>query len=346
MKILYGIQGTGHGHISRARELLPELSRYAKVDILVSGYASQLNINQPVKYRKYGISLNYDARGGVSVLDTLRNLRPKQFISDVQSISIGDYDLVVSDYEPVTAWAARQSKIPSIGLSHQAAFLSSKTPRPDQKSFMAESILQHFSPCDVPMGFHFKRYDKFIEPPIIRSGIRELQTRPGSHITVYLPAFDTQVLQKLFAPFSNVDWHIFSPNCKRPRWEGNCRIHPIAHQPFLQSLAGCRGVMCSAGFETCAEAMYLGKKLLAVPIRNQYEQACNAAALEKSGVTVLQNLEQQLDEIENWLVKDKRPVIEEIAEPEDIVQRLLEIGAKECQVTNYSADKTSLFRTA
>jgi hypothetical protein len=62
------------------------------------------------------------------------------------------------------------------------------------------------------------------------------------------------------------------------------------------------GVVTSAGFETCAEAMYLGKKLLVIPIRNQYEQACNAAALEQLGVHVIWNIGPDFSSrINQWL---------------------------------------------
>ena len=40
MRILYGIQGTGNGHISRALEVLPYLKKKASVDILISGRQS------------------------------------------------------------------------------------------------------------------------------------------------------------------------------------------------------------------------------------------------------------------------------------------------------------------
>jgi hypothetical protein len=50
MNILYGIQGTGHGHISRARELLPEFCKHAAVDVLISGYACQLELENDIAY--------------------------------------------------------------------------------------------------------------------------------------------------------------------------------------------------------------------------------------------------------------------------------------------------------
>ncbi|SHF73685.1 conserved hypothetical protein [Fodinibius roseus] len=323
MKILYGIQGTGHGHLSRARELLPELGRHASVDVMVSGHNSALGLDDPVTYRKRGISLSYDSSGGVSLLGTLRDLRPIRFLTDVQSVSIAEYDLVVSDYEPVSAWSARFEPTPSVALSHQAAFLSPRSPRPLKRSRTAEIVLRHFAPADRAIGFHFKPYDDFIRPPIIRSSVRELQVSRWNHITVYLPAYHHKLLQQLFAPFSHMNWHIFSPFCPQTFEEGNCIVHPVSHQPFLDSFASCRGVICSAGFETCAEAMYLGKKLLVVPIRHQYEQACNAAALEEMGVTTLERLEDRSLQIWNWLEHQHLATIDEIAEPREVVEQIL-----------------------
>ncbi|RYY68461.1 MAG: glycosyl transferase, partial [Chitinophagaceae bacterium] len=37
MKILYALQATGNGHISRASEILPILETMADVDVLLSG---------------------------------------------------------------------------------------------------------------------------------------------------------------------------------------------------------------------------------------------------------------------------------------------------------------------
>ena len=324
MKILYGIQGTGHGHISRAKELLPEFNSYGNVDVLISGYASQIDLEEAITYRKRGISLSYDSKGGVSVLGTLQNLQPIRFISDVHSVPLKQYDLVISDYEPVSAWAAKSAGIPCVALSHQAAFLSDKSPRPPRRSIVAEAILQHFAPADHATGFHFRRYDHFIEPPIIRSEVRNLNPTEGNHITVYLPAFHHRELAKLFKPFLGINWHIFSPSCSRFRKAGHLSFNPISNVEFLRSFEGCKGIITSAGFETCAEAMYMKKKLLAVPINNQYEQLCNAAALKEIGVSVMAGIADIGPEINAWLAEPMVPELHEIADPAQIVSSLLE----------------------
>ena len=59
--------------------------------------------------------------------------------------------------------------------------------------------------------------------------------------------------------------------------------YPINQKQFNQSLITCHGIITGGGFETPAEALYLGKNILSIPIRNHYEQECNAAALKKNG---------------------------------------------------------------
>ena len=49
-------------------------------------------------------------------------------------------------------------------------------------------------------------------------------------------------------------------------------------------MARCRGLITSAGFDTAAEAAYHGIPLVVIPTRNHYEQQCNAADIERSGI--------------------------------------------------------------
>lgn len=47
-------------------------------------------------------------QGRIAYLATVRESRPLRFLKDTLSLDTRPYDLVVSDYEPVTAWAARR----------------------------------------------------------------------------------------------------------------------------------------------------------------------------------------------------------------------------------------------
>lgn len=324
MKILYGIQGTGHGHISRAREILPLLSEQAEVDVIISGYNCHMKLDGTDVIQKRGLSLAYDSRGSVSYLKTALQLKPISFILDVHSINPANYDLVISDYEPVTAWATMNSKTPGIALSHQASFLSKKSPRPNKRSFLAEQLLRNFAPCNQSIGFHFNRYDSFILPPIIRRDVLNIEPTHGDHITVYLPAFDHQLLIPIFHQFPEKEWYLFSPSCHEFFKDKNVNVNPVGNQSFLKSMKSGLGVVTSAGFETCAESMFLGKKLLTIPIKNQYEQLCNAASLKKMGIHVIYELDSTFREkIADWL--NNAPIIplKEVADTDRLTHKLI-----------------------
>jgi len=68
LKILFGIQGTGNGHLSRARDVYPELAKYGDVDVLISGIQADVDVPFPVNYRMYGMSFIFGKRGGVIYL--------------------------------------------------------------------------------------------------------------------------------------------------------------------------------------------------------------------------------------------------------------------------------------
>lgn len=328
MKILYGIQGTGHGHISRAREILPELSDRALVDVVLSGTNTRMTLDDHTPEYKRGISFEYDSKGSVSYLKSALKLRPLQFITDVRNVNVRNYDLVISDYEPVTAWAAMRSGVPSVALSHQAAFLSEKSPRPVKKNTFAELILKHFAPCHQSIGFHFQKYDSFILPPVIRSEIRTVVPQRGNHVTLYLPAYSPQTLIPFLKQIPQIEWHLFTPFCSHEYTHENVLVKPVMNRPFIESLSQSRGVITSAGFETCAEAMFLEKKLMVIPIKKQYEQYCNAAALKEMGVPVLNRIDQDfIPEVRSWLNSPKKsPVLHNIADMSQLADELLQLS--------------------
>jgi uncharacterized protein (TIGR00661 family) len=129
----------------------------------------------------------------------------------------------------------------------------------------------------------------------------------GDHYTVYLPAYDDKKLLPLLGKFSSVKWHVFSKHAKKPYHVGKLSVYPVRNEEFTMSMATSKGVLCGAGFETPAEAIYLEKKLMVVPMKKQYEQHFNAAALKQLGVPVLKNVKKKhLDKIEKWLDSNER----------------------------------------
>lgn len=290
MKILFAIQGTGNGHISRAREIVPLLEQYGQVDLLVSGTQADVALDQPLAYRFHGFSFVFGRKGSVNHWKTYKGMKLARLRKDICSLPVKNYDLIINDFEPVTAWACRLQGKASVALSHQASFLSNKTPRPSKGYHWAELVLRHYAPTTYQVGFHFKPYDDFIYTPVIRSEIRNLQTHDLGHITVYLPAFDEQILLPFLRQIPEVKWEVFSKHSLKSYRDGNVWVSPVSHQQYNQSLANAHGLLTGGGFEGPAEAMFLKKKVLVIPMKNQYEQQCNAEAARQMGVPVVHHL--------------------------------------------------------
>ncbi len=303
MKILYAIQGTGNGHIARALEIYPLLTQYGDIDVLISGIQADLDFPYPVKYQLYGLSFIFGRHGGVDMWETFKKLRPLALLKDISTLPVRSYDLVINDFEPVSAWACKVRKVPCIALSHQAAVLHPNAPVPDATDKMGRMILRHYAPASVVYSFHFKSFADNMFTPVIRKGVRNIQPEDQGHYTVYLPAYDDITLvQHLSQISSTTRWQVFSKHNRITFTQGNVWVQPVTGEAFLNSMATARGVLCGAGFETPAEALYLGKKLLVIPMHHQYEQQCNAATLSEIGVPVIRHLgPEYYEDIRKWL---------------------------------------------
>lgn len=104
MNILYAVQGTGNGHISRAIQLYPFLKNYGNVDFFISGSNSDLKTDLPVVGRSKGISLFYKATGGLDYLKIIRSFSFRIFL-DAYKLPVNNYDLVINDFDFVTSLA-------------------------------------------------------------------------------------------------------------------------------------------------------------------------------------------------------------------------------------------------
>lgn len=297
MKVLFGIQGTGNGHISRSKELLKYLLERVDVDVLVSGYHHEVSLGFDIKYRLPGLGFTFGKRGGIDYLHSLKNFSPYRLISDICKLPVDKYDLVLSDFEPITAWSSKLKGVPCVSISHQAAFLSPKIPRPSGKNRTHEFILKWYAPSSSYIGLHFQEYDDFIYTPIIREEIRNVDVRNNGHYTVYLPSYDDSYLSGILKNI-DVGWEVFSKHHKsKPCRDANITVYPVDNEEFARSLSSCEGILCNAGFETPSEALYLGKKLMVIPMKRQYEQECNAEALDRLGIPVIRNIDNGLNRV-------------------------------------------------
>jgi uncharacterized protein (TIGR00661 family) len=332
MKILYAIQGTGNGHLSRARDIIPLLQKKGEVDLLVSGCQADVELPYEITYRFHGLSFIFGKKGGIDYLETYKRSHLKKLFKEIKQLPVEEYDIIINDFEPVSAWACYLKNTACIGLSHQIAVSNKKAPKPDNTDLVGRSVLKYYAPVSVRYGFHFLPYDKNIFTPVIREEVRQLKPSNKKYYTVYLPAFSDKKIITMLSRFPEVEWQVFSKHTKTTYSDDHISVYPINNKEFLNSLAAAEGVLCGAGFETPAEVLYLRKKLMVIPMKGQYEQQCNAAALKALGVPVIKNLKvKQVKKMQQWLQQDGVISLPFPNETKDIIDLIFENHAEQKQ---------------
>jgi hypothetical protein len=88
------------------------------------------------------------------------------------------------------------------------------------------------------------------------------------------------------------------------------------------------------------------KKLMVIPMKGQYEQQCNAAALKNMGVPVLKSLKQEnISKIEAWIKEGNVIEVDYPDATEEIINRLIALHAdaepvmQKVEVKMYSVKK-------
>lgn len=322
MKILYAIQGTGNGHISRAREIIPYLKKYGELDILISGTQADVNLDEEIKYKFKGFGFDFGTKGGINYKSSFLKADFGQLLKDIKNLPVKDYQLIINDFEPVTAWSCKLKGKKSVALSHQSAFLSPKTPV-ISGVHAGEMILKNYAPATHKIGFHFQQYDDFIRTPVIRSEIRSLIPENLGYYSVYLPAYSDEFIFKKLEKFSTIKFQVFSKHTKEDYTKENVEFYKVNNEKFNISLATSEGLLTGGGFEGPAEAMFLGKKLLCVPMSHQYEQQCNAFAAEKMGAAVIWKEEEFDQKLKIWLENAEPIQVNFPDETEEIIKNLV-----------------------
>ena len=280
MNILLGVQTTGNGHIVRSSALLRELRRRGhQVRCLLSGPSTtgRWDVEQ---FQPYQVctGLTFSSRAGrLDYVRTTLDNKPVQFLRDVADLVWQGLDLVISDYEPVSAWMAKRRGVPSIGIGHLYAFVHDV---PKAGAGISHWVTNVFAPVQYPMGSHWHHFGQSILPPTVADDVHELPIAAGEHVLVYLPFEDQAAVVEMLQQFPGQSFRVYSGTASAGE-HGNVTLCRIGRKPFIEDLASSRGVICNAGFSLVSEALHLGKKVLVKPLTGQVEQESNALALEQ-----------------------------------------------------------------
>lgn len=318
MKILYGVQGTGNGHIARARAMAHALKRRGiSVDFLFSGRAKEKYFSMEVfgDYRTLrGLTFVTD-NGKLSYKKTCWQNSLLSLTKEIASLDLSGYDLILNDFEPVSAWAAKRQGKTVISISHQNAFRHAVPLK--GANWLDKKIIEYFAPATYHIGLHWYHFEQPILPPIVHTHSTTLSR--DDFVLVYLPFESLDDISDLLLRFSSQAFICYHPKVVAAEELENVQLLPLSFEGFQHHLHRCSGVIANGGFELPSEALTLGKKLLLKPLAGQFEQLSNVATLEGLGMaTCMDSLEAAT--VRQWL--DEEPA-ESVNYP-DVAQAIVD----------------------
>lgn len=304
MKILFGIQGTGNGHISRCIPIVQELKNSGhQVDILVSGVSNELQFPFEVKYRKKGLSYIFGRKGGIDLLRTSAKCNVFRMFYEVLRCPVNSYDIVISDFEPITAWACKLKGKKCIGFGNQYAAKYFPIRAKGFQEKLGVFLLHHFAPANVSLKYDYlQNENRNTYLPSLAFKNHQIQESPsGKEILVYLPAHSKKSIIRLAEQFPEFSFTSFSKRVIEAEYPRvNLTFKPIDRNSFLESVFKSNKTITAAGFGLTSELIQLGKDMLVLPMKNQVEQKINASKLNKLGYKVIHSIN-DVDQIAEWL---------------------------------------------
>ncbi len=297
MRILYGVNGEGMGHATRSEVVIDSLLGRHEVRVFASGAAFRhLSERLPAVEQVFGPTFALDEgqiRRWQTVLQNVRSAReelPEGVKAWAQEVDEWRPDVVISDFEPVSAAFARWARTPLIAVDNINAIDRCRHGRriigAERDDYLiARALVRGMVPgaASYVVTTFFRpplaRKRTTLVPPILRPEIAAASAEEGEHLIVYWGG-EPKLLEALRGSGVRCLVYGMRGGPEEVEVEGNLEFRPPSNQGFVEALRTCRGVVAGGGFSLLSEAVYLGKPVLSVPLRGQFEQLMNARYLE------------------------------------------------------------------
>lgn len=323
MHILYGIATTGNGHISRSKIIINALKKRGhSIDVILSG-REEKNLFDIDELKPYQIKKGFtfsNNKGRISYIKTVLKSNLLEFLDDVKSVK-NVYDLVITDFDPISAYAAKKYKIPCMGIGHQYSFYED-IPMTNKMKFSSMFFPKIYAPVNFSIPFHFHHFNQPILPPFIDPILHNRidKEKIGDDVLVYLPWENLNDMIAILEKVSR-DFIVYT-DVKDIKEIENITLKPFSNKNFKYDLLRCRCLITNAGFQLTSEALFLGKPILCKPQKGQPEQEHNAKILKKlEYATICDKID--VNSIEHWM-KNKIKVQIPFKDPMNLIIDIIE----------------------
>ena len=305
MKILFGVQTEGNGHITQCIATKQYLQSQGievttafaakKKRGLSKYFTDEFNV---IDYD--GFDFVFDNVGRVVIWKTIvKNTfeLPRLIVSFIKICVIIQKekpDAIFNYYEPLVGLTALFFKnIKYVSFGHQYAMDSVIYPRINgyivQKLFL--SIINKITSIRAKIValsyYEFNDATMIVSPPILRAESYRISDKKEDFVLVYL--MNEDMLPQLISQakkYPDINIQCFTKLTKQYDELPNLKLFNLDGKLFQEKMKVCKSVVCSGGFETSAEAIYQNKPLLMIPMPNHYEQHanCNDAYLNSYAI--------------------------------------------------------------
>jgi uncharacterized protein (TIGR00661 family) len=300
MRVLYGVNGEGMGHATRSHVVIDHLLERHDVRVVASGAALRhLSAVLPRVDEIFGPTFamgDGQIRRWQTVVQNLRLARSGMPETVRHWITLVDHwkpDVVISDFEPLCGVYARWTHTPLVAVDNinmidrcrhdkeivgheRDDFLVARAVTNGMVPGAARYIVLTFFRPPVA------RRGTTLVPPIVRPEIARAEAEYGDHLVVYASGAKRQI-EALRSTGARCIIYGMRGGPDKPVVDGNLEFRPPSNEGFVEALRTARGVVAGGGFSLMSEAVYLGKPLLAVPLRGQFEQLMNGRYLARLG---------------------------------------------------------------
>jgi uncharacterized protein (TIGR00661 family) len=292
--ILYGVNGEGAGHSTRAKEVLSHLVAKGHVVHIASFDRGLQNLRERFDVTEiYGFRFAYVnnrvrykrtiAKNLITVPQAARSL---SHLNDL--VREWKINLVITDFEPLTCHVGHKQRLPVISIDNQHCLTNAVVSYPRKYRRDAEAaklvtrLMTPRASAYLVISFFtapVKKRNTFLFPPLLRQEILNATPTQADHILVYV----TSPAPALARLLCSVRGRFIAYGFGREGQEGNILYKKPSLEGFFADLTSAQAIVANSGFSLVAEALHLGKPYLAVPVSHQFEQVFNAHWLDKSG---------------------------------------------------------------